>query len=64
MAEAAAKGAEQGQRVVKIGQADLPLCCPRPADESWNMHPRVYLSPDQSGEALCPYCGTRYVLEE
>ena len=64
MAEAAAKSAEQGQRVIKIGRADLPLSCPRPADESWNMHPRVYLSLNNDGEALCPYCGARYVLED
>jgi len=45
-------------------RADLPLCCPRPADKLWNMHPRVYLpienSPD--GTAVCPYCGAHYRL--
>ncbi len=36
------------------------LCCP-PRDESlWNAHPRVYLAPDAKGEAVCPYCSTRY----
>jgi uncharacterized Zn-finger protein len=64
MAEATAKTADQGQRVVKVGRAELPLCCPRPVDEVWNMHPRVYLSIEKSGEAVCPYCGARYVLEE
>ena len=64
MLEATAKIADQGQRVVKVGRAELPLCCPRPVDEVWNMHPRVYLAIEKSGEAVCPYCGARYVLED
>jgi uncharacterized Zn-finger protein len=51
-----------GIRVVTA--KDLPLSCPLPEDEVWNMHPRVYLpiedAPD--GEVVCPYCGARYRL--
>lgn len=61
MAEAAAK---RNQRVVKVTRSDLPLSCPMPADEVWNMHPRVYIPVQKNGEASCPYCGTRYVLED
>jgi uncharacterized Zn-finger protein len=64
MSEAAAKKQDQGQRVVKVTRADLPLSCPRAGDEVWNLHPRVYLPVDKSGEEVCPYCGTRYVLED
>lgn len=49
---------------IKIGRADLPLSCPRPQDEVWDMHPRVYLPIEKSGEEVCPYCGARYVLED
>jgi uncharacterized Zn-finger protein len=28
----------------------------------WNAHPRVFLPIETTGEALCPYCGTRYRL--
>lgn len=63
MAETAAE-TKQGQRVVKISRKELPLACPLPEDEVWNMHPRVYLPIDKSGEEVCPYCGTRYVLED
>jgi uncharacterized Zn-finger protein len=28
----------------------------------WNSHPRVYLPIQKTGEALCPYCGTKYML--
>jgi uncharacterized Zn-finger protein len=48
---------------IKVSRADLPLSCPRPDDEVWNMHPRVYLPIEKTGEAVCPYCGARYVLE-
>ena len=50
------------ERLVEIAAADLPLHCPTPAQQLWNTHPRVFLPIEQTGEALCPYCGTRYVL--
>ena len=48
---------------VAVSRKDLPLSCPRPRDELWNMHPRVYLPIEKTGEATCPYCGVHYVLE-
>ncbi|MCB1787202.1 MAG: zinc-finger domain-containing protein [Gammaproteobacteria bacterium] len=50
------------QEPIRVTRADLPLSCPRPADELWNMHPRVYLPIEKDGEAVCPYCGAHYVL--
>lgn len=54
----------ESERVIKVGRADLPLSCPRPQDEVWNMHPRVYLPIEKTGEAVCSYCGAKYVLED
>jgi uncharacterized Zn-finger protein len=51
------------QRVIEIGEDDLPLFCPRPDQALWNMHPRVFLPIEAKGEALCPYCGTLYRLK-
>jgi len=48
----------------KVTKDDLPLSCPRPRDEAWNMHPRVYLQIEKTGEASCPYCGARYQLQD
>ena len=58
---------EQGKttntaRRVEVTADDLPLHCPMPRDMVWNAHPRVFLPVEQRGEALCPYCGTLYVL--
>lgn len=50
--------------VITVDRADLPLSCPRPDDEVWNMHPRVYLPIEKTGEATCPYCGARYALSK
>ena len=50
--------------VIKVSRSDLPLSCPRPEDEVWNMHPRVYLPIEKDGEATCPYCGAHYVLAD
>ncbi len=50
--------------LVKISRADLPLCCPRGGDQVWNQHPRVYLTLSQARSVGCPYCGTRYQLED
>lgn len=43
---------------------DAPLCCPPLHEVTWQFHPRVWLRPDEKGEALCPYCSTRYKLKE
>jgi uncharacterized Zn-finger protein len=40
----------------------MPLYCPNPAMPLWSSHPRVFLDIGASGEAMCPYCGTRYRL--
>jgi len=49
---------------IQITRKDLPLSCPRPNDEVWDMHPRVYLPIEKTGEASCPYCGVRYQLAD
>ena len=50
------------QRVVEVGDEDLPLHCPMPGQSLWNSHPRVFLPIEAKGEILCPYCGTLYRL--
>jgi uncharacterized Zn-finger protein len=50
-------------RHVEITAKDLPLHCPMDSMLLWNAHPRVYLPVEKTGEALCPYCGTRYTLK-
>lgn len=50
------------ERMVEVGAADMPLHCPLPSQQLWNTHPRVFLPIEKTGEALCPYCGTRYIL--
>lgn len=51
-------------KVIQVSRADLPLSCPRPEDEVWNMHPRVFLPIEKTGEAVCPYCGAKYALRD
>ena len=47
---------------VAIDPKDLPVFCPNPQMPLWSSHPRVFLDIAETGEAMCPYCGTRYVL--
>lgn len=54
---------ENRERFVEVEAKDLPLHCPMPGMADWNAHPRVYLSIESKGEALCPYCGTLYKLK-
>ncbi len=54
---------ENQQRHIEVTAGDLPLHCPTPAQKLWNAHPRVFLPIETTGEALCPYCGTRYTLK-
>ncbi|MFC3627664.1 zinc-finger domain-containing protein [Vogesella amnigena] len=54
---------ENTARVIEVTAKDLPLHCPTPDQVKWNSHPRVFLPiVKNGGEALCPYCGTRYQL--
>ena len=48
--------------IVEVGEKELPLHCPNPAMPLWSSHPRVFLDIEAGGEAMCPYCGTRYRL--
>ena len=50
-------------RKIEVTEADLPLHCPMPDMLIWNAHPRVFLPIEKTGDALCPYCGTRYILQ-
>jgi len=51
------------QSAVEVTAADLPLYCPSPAMPLWSSHPRVFLDVAATGEAMCPYCGTRYHMK-
>ncbi len=58
-----AEVAQQTQAsIVKVSREQLPLSCPLPEEDVWNLHPRVYLPIAKSGEAVCPYCSTHYRL--
>ena len=48
---------------IEIAADDLPLHCPTSNAPLWNQHPRVYLDVLHTGEAVCPYCSTRYVFK-
>ena len=51
------------KRLIEVTEKDLPLHCPTPQMSLWDAHPRVFLPIEETGEALCPYCGTLYVLK-
>lgn len=53
----------ENAREVEVTAQDLPLHCPTPDMPLWCSHPRVFLDIAATGEALCPYCGTRYRLK-
>jgi uncharacterized Zn-finger protein len=46
-----------------VTEKDLPLHCPMPGAPLWARHPRVFLDVAKTHEALCPYCGTKYVYK-
>lgn len=50
-------------RQVEVNEKDLPLHCPVPGAPLWSRHPRVFLEVVKEGEALCPYCGTKFVYK-
>lgn len=50
-------------KVIELTEKDLPLQCPLEGAPLWRLHPRVFLPIEESGEAVCPYCSTRYRLK-
>lgn len=55
--------AEQHAGIIHtITDEDLPLVCPLPSSSQWDAHPRVFLTLDEQGKAVCPYCGTTYIM--
>jgi uncharacterized Zn-finger protein len=52
------------QHRYEVRHKDLPLSCPMPGMYLWNSHPKVYLPIEETGEAMCPYCGARYRLRQ
>lgn len=48
----------------EITRNDLPLHCPLPNQSLWDAHPRVFLSVEETGKAICPYCSAEYILKD
>ncbi|MBT4770411.1 MAG: zinc-finger domain-containing protein [Rhodospirillaceae bacterium] len=48
-------------RVESINVSDRAVFCEGDPHASMG-HPRIYLMIGESGQASCPYCGRRYVL--
>ncbi|RUR12546.1 zinc-finger domain-containing protein [Legionella sp. km772] len=46
-----------------VHRSELPLSCPTDSMELWNAHPKVYLPIEKTGVEVCPYCGSRFVLQ-
>lgn len=52
------------KKVYEVTAKDLPLSCPTREMALWNAHPRVYLPIEETGEEICPYCGSLFVLKD
>jgi len=50
-------------RIKMVRKSQLPISCPTDDMILWNAHPKVYLPLAQTGDELCPYCGTRFILQ-
>jgi uncharacterized Zn-finger protein len=55
---------DSSRRKFEVTQADLPLHCPMPGMSLWDSHPRVYIPIEETGKAVCPYCGAEYILKD
>lgn len=58
------KQSESSQKIHVVHRRDLPLSCPTAAMDLMSTHPKVYLPIEQSGIEVCPYCGSRFVLQD
>jgi len=51
-------------QIIKLHRHELPLYCPRADVPLWSAHPRVYLPIEETGDEVCPYCSTRFILKD
>ena len=54
---------DSNTKYIEVTSNDLPLHCPTKEVAIWSSHPRVFLDMALSGQATCPYCGTKYKLK-
>ncbi len=43
---------------IVIDKKKLPLSCP--AKQTWDSHPKIYLTFNDNKITICPYCSTKY----
>jgi len=60
--EGVTTGETSADDAIVVEAKDLPVFCPNPRMPLWSSHPRVFLDIEETGRAMCPYCGTRYRL--
>jgi len=58
------KKTPNAEKTCIITRDQLPLSCPMDDMTLWNSHPKVYLPIEKTGKAQCPYCGTKYILQD
>ncbi|KTD64383.1 zinc-finger domain-containing protein [Legionella spiritensis] len=52
------------EKMYVVHRRDLPLSCPTDEMQLWNAHPKVYLPIEKTGQETCPYCGSRFILQD
>jgi len=52
------------EKIYLVRRQDLPLSCPTDDMILWNSHPKVYLPIHKTGQETCPYCGSRFILQD
>lgn len=56
--------ANEKDQVIRVSRSELPAHCPTESMGLWSSHPRVFIPLEESPQASCPYCGTRFELVE
>ena len=57
------QNAANTERVYHVKKSDLPISCPSKDMALWNSHPKVFLPLEDTGKAVCEYCGAEYILD-
>lgn len=52
------------EKTYTVYKKDLPLSCPTDEMQLWNAHPKVYLPIEKTGQEICPYCSSKFVLKD
>jgi len=64
MNQTSATNSTTKRKIYHVKASELPISCPTKDMDTALSHPRVFLNLSKTGQAVCQYCSTQFVLDK